>query len=83
MADLSEEPGRVVYVGPSLPARGLIRSTVYKRGVPESCAGEPKLAALFVPLSEFCAALAALKVEGSPLWCAYRDAAVAFSKRGA
>jgi hypothetical protein len=76
-------PRSVMYVGPNIPARGLQQFTTYKDGVPPVCAGDAVLAPLFVTLEDFSAARTALAAVGSPLWCAYRDAAAAFSKRGA
>lgn len=74
--------GPVMYLGPS--AFGLQSLQVFKGGIPAVHAENPLLVRLFVSVGKICAARAALTVEGSPEWSAYRDAAmVVFKKRGA
>lgn len=73
----------VIYVGPNISRLGLQRFRVYKGGVPASAKGESALACLFVLPEKLRAASAALTVEGSPEWSAYRDALAASRKRGA
>jgi len=73
----------VIYVGPNVSRFGLRTFQVFKGGAPAVLSGEPALALLFVPVENLRAARAALGVEGSPEWSAYRNAVVAFNKRGA
>lgn len=76
-------PAAVIYVGPAFSRLGLQPFQVFKGGAPASAASEPSLASLFVSPESLRAARAALAVEGSPEWSAYRDALVASRKRGA
>jgi hypothetical protein len=72
----------VIYIGPNVAKLGLQSFQVFKGGTPERLGSEPVVARLFVPLEDFRRARAALNVEGSPEWSAYRDAVRAFNKRG-
>jgi len=67
----------VIYIGPSVLSLGLQRFQVFKEP-PKVVVAEPKLARLCVPVNTLAKARAALSVEGSPEWSAYRAAAAAF-----
>ena len=68
----------VVYIGPSIPARGLQKFQVFKGEAPIEHAVDDVLCALFVPVENLREARAALDVEGSSEWTAYRAAVAAF-----
>lgn len=68
---------RVIYIGPSIPAKGLQRFQVFTE-VPPSAVNELKLSELFVPVETLRDARKALAVEGSVEWIAYRAAVAAF-----
>lgn len=75
---------RVIYIGPNLPSRGLQKFTVHSQ-TPSGAIGAKELEALCVPVAGFRRARAALKLEGSEQWSAYRAALAAFrpnKKRG-
>lgn len=68
---------RVIYIGPSIPAKGLQRFQVFTE-VPPSAVNEVSLSELFVPVENLRGAREALTVEGSIEWIAYRAAVAAF-----
>jgi len=68
---------RMIYIGPSVPSRGLQQFQVFTE-VPPAAANEPALAGLFVPVETLRRAREALNVEGSVEWIAYRAAVAAF-----
>lgn len=68
---------KVIYIGPSIPARALQRFQVFSE-LPSAIVGGSILDRLFVPVEDLSKARAALSVEGTIEWTAYRDAVAAF-----
>lgn len=73
MVEESSKKESIVYVGPSLKS-GLVKNTVFNNGIPSYVSDKfedtPELEELFVPVSDFPAALADLKIVGTPLYLA-------------
>ena len=68
---------KVIYIGPSIIDRGLQQYQVFN-GLPKSVASEPKLQRLFASVKDLSRARAALSVQGSVEWSAYRAAVAAY-----
>jgi hypothetical protein len=66
-----------IYIGPSIPSRGLQRFVVFEV-IPDQFIDDEIIARLFVPVEDLSKARAALSMEGSPEWTAYRAAVAAF-----
>jgi len=66
-----------IYIGPSIPSRGLQQFVVFEE-IPDHLIGDEILSRLFVPVEDLSKARAALSMEGSPEWTAYRAAVAAF-----
>lgn len=66
-----------IYIGPSILARGLQQFVVFEE-IPDDLVEDAILSRLFVPVEDLSKARAALSVEGSPEWTAYRAAVAAF-----
>ncbi len=73
---------REIYIGPSIPSRGLQRFVVFEV-IPDQFIDDDILSRLFVPVEDLSKARSALSVEGSPEWSAFRAAASAFLSKQA
>jgi|WetSurMetagenome_2_1015567.scaffolds.fasta_scaffold01576_5 hypothetical protein len=66
-----------IYIGPSIPSRGLQKFVVFEE-IPDHLVVDEILSRLFVPVEDLSKARVALRREGSPEWTAYRAAVAAF-----